>query len=91
MYNPHKLFTSAPKEKALLAGMYVPRMNFKSGHFVYLWKSRPCLCRYFTIVFVIFPVAVTVSTQIHVSVAISFVLKTVCCCSKAMSLVGIQP
>ena len=36
MYNPYKLFTSAPKEKALLAGYYVPRMNFKSGHFAYL-------------------------------------------------------
>ena len=78
-------------EKALLAGYNVPRLNFKSGRFAYLWKRRPCLCRYFTIVFVIFPVAVTVSTQIHVSVAISFVLQTVCRCSKVMSLVGIQP
>ena len=80
-----------PRRRPSQRGMYVPRMNFKSGHFEYLWKSRPCLCRYFTIVFVIFPVAVTVSTQIHVSVTISFVLQTVCHCFEVMSLVGIQP
>ena len=80
-----------PRRRPSQRGMYVPCMNFKSGHFEYLWKSRPCLCRYFTIVFVIFPVAVTVSTQIHVSVTISFVLQTVCHCFEVMSLVGIQP
>ena len=33
MYNPHKLFTSAPKEKALLAGYVCPSYEFQKWSF----------------------------------------------------------
>ena len=86
MYNPHKLIM----EKALLAGYVCPSSEFQKWSFRMPMEEEAMSLSVliFTIVFVIFAVAVTVSTQIHVSVAISFVL---CCCFKAMSLVGIQP
>lgn len=39
--------TSCSWRRPSQRGMYVPRLNFKSGHFAYLWKRRPCLCRVF--------------------------------------------
>ena len=55
-----------------------------------LLKRRPCCCRYFTTVtvFVIFPIAVIVSTRLHV---ISQYFICPVSFFKAMSIVGTLP
>ena len=64
-----------------------PHSEFQKWSFCVL-KRRLCHCRYFTIVFAIFLIAVTVSTSSMSFVTISFVL---CHYFKAMSHVGILP
>ena len=46
--------------------MYVPSLNFKTWHFLYNLRRRPCDCWYFTIVFAFFSVTVAVLTHLCV-------------------------
>ena len=62
-------------------GTYVPSLNFKT-------RRKPCCCRHFLFVFVLLSTLSQFQPLVMLFVAIPAVL---CCCFKAMSLVGVLP
>ena len=62
-------------------GTYDPSLNFKT-------KRKPCCCRHFLFVFVLLSTLSQFQPLVMLFVAIPAVL---CCCFKAMSLVGVLP
>ena len=68
-------------------GYVCPESEFQNQSFR-VWRRKPCCCRHFLFVFVLLSTLSQFQPLVMLFVAIPAVL---CCCFKAMSLVGVLP